>query len=91
MRERSAGASDGGCVRREFRAVLMVAEWVRQHGVTSGGPRLDRSRSSRALTAGSFRCSMRHRIAVHLGEEARDSVRSNRHADRCEQLADEAQ
>jgi hypothetical protein len=56
----------------------------------SGVPRLGRSRSSRALMTGQLRCSMQCWIAIHLGEEACDSVRSYRHADRCEQLADEA-
>ena len=56
----------------------------------SGVLSLGRSLSSCALTTGPLRCSMQCWIAVHLGDEARDSVGLNRHADRCEQLADEA-
>ena len=51
----------------------------------------NRSRGSRAPTAGSFRRSLWRRIAVHFGEKPRDRVRPDCHVDRGEQFANEAQ
>ena len=62
-----------------------------ESGVTAAVRWSNRSRDSGALTTRFVSLVERCWIAVHLGEKARDRVRSDRHVDRCEQFADQAQ